>query len=186
MQSKYYNTNTFIDATKFLDEEDLNFIKEYKKVTGKNYNKKKAWQLLQIQQKKDLELVMKAKKGDAEARNYLFLKHILALKQLLDKNFNFEPIEFNDRLHDCFFLFTTIIHKFDPKKNDSFLRFVKMSLPQKMINLLKRDSKHQKYSFENVDKYISDSDKFDINPTLKIPKAFMHFDKEYELSEITD
>lgn len=155
--SKYYNRNTFIDIKKILDSEDLEYIRAYSKVIGKNYNQKKVSVLLERQSRKDRKLVKQAKVGDIKARNYLFLKHILVLKTILDKKFNFEPLEFNDRLHDCFLIFINAIEEYDVKKNDNFLRFIKMYLPQRMINLLKRDSKHKKYKFEQLDSLIKKS-----------------------------
>jgi len=150
---KNFNDNAYIDLERLLTPEDFELHKEYKKVTGKNYDRKKAWDLLQIIKDKDLKLWAEAKEGNIKSRNYLWTKHMLAIKKMLDDSFNFDPLEFNDRLNDCFFIFLIAIEEYNPAKNDNFLRFLKMFLPKRMINLLKRDSKHKKVTFEPIYDY---------------------------------
>lgn len=182
---KNFNYNSYVDIKKYLDTEDLKLYEDYKAVTGQNYDRDKAWDLLQKQNAKDRKLARKAKGGDEKARNYLFMKHMPAIQQMLDKRFNFDPLEFNDRLNDCFFIFLKVLDKYKPRKNDNFLRFMSLALPNLMINLLKKDSKHldkkRGYKFEPVDRYLMDND----DESVKVPKQFMHFDKEYELEANT-
>lgn len=184
---KYFNYNSYTDVKSSLEDEDSKFYEDYKKVTGKNYDKEKAWNLLQKRQKKELNLIKLAKSGDCKARNYLFTKHLPAIVGILQKNFStvFEPIEFNDRLHDCFFLFIEILDSYNSKKNNDLLRFLKLVLPRKMVSLLRKDSKHKDpkrgYKHEPIEKYY-DSKMYDINPSLKVPDAFKHYDKEFEFA----
>jgi len=177
VDSKYYNENAYVDIGKLLDDEDKELHKEYKKVTGKNYDPDKAWDLLQQQKDKDLNLVHKARAGSIEARNYLFIKHLPTIKGWLKSMKHIKPIDFNDKLHDCFFVMMLAIDEFDEKKNDNFLRFCKMFIPQRLIN----DYKSKKNRYETI--YHDNIDDYDENnPFMTLPPSMQNHEKEYELT----
>jgi DNA-directed RNA polymerase specialized sigma subunit len=177
VESKYYNDKAYVDISKLLDEEDKELHREYKKVIGKNYDPDKAWELLQKQKDRDLALVKKARAGDIEARNYLYIKHLPAIKDILKSIKHIKPLDFNDKLHDCFFIVMLAIDEFDEKKNDNFLRFCKMFIPQRIINNYKsKKNRYETIQHDNIDDFDEN------NPFMTLPPSMQSNEKEYELT----
>jgi len=132
-----------INLDLYLSKEDLTLLRD--KRGRKDKNKKNNIVT------RSLELVLKAKKGDVEARNTLFLLHTPLMRNILNKKFFVHPSEFDDYISECFFWFLTAVEDFDKKKSNNFVSLLQTRIQQRFINKYKYDDLHDLDCIEYIE-----------------------------------
>lgn len=170
--------NSKVNLQPYLKKTDLDLIKNSKKGSATAKVARKT--INQI----DTELVIKAKSGNIEARNYLFTKHLGTIKWILNHNFVLDPQEFHDREHDCFFIFLKAVDEYkvdgdkDGTTNYNFLGFLKMKICTLLINQLKSENRRDKIGLcEPLDEYLSDEHQEHSN--IKFPSSVYVEDENF-------
>lgn len=136
-----------INLDLYISKEDLELLRNKKSRKSKNEKNTIIT--------RSLELVKKAKKGNIEARNYLFLLHTPLVRYTLNKNFSINPYEFDDWIAECFFIFLEAIEKFNPKKSNNFIYLYKVCI----INAFKNNYKFEKRHYIPTTEYDETIDK---------------------------
>lgn len=135
-----------INLDSYLSQDDLNLLRN--PISRKN---KKGKNTIIT---RSLVLVKKAKKGDIEARNTLFLLHTPLIRSILNKKFYIHPTEFDEHISECFFYFMNAVKDFNPKTSNNFIHMLQLKIYQGYINDYHKDKrKHIRgINYEEIDK----------------------------------
>lgn len=138
--------NSKINLDVHLSEKDLQLLRD--KEGRKNKNNKKNIIT------RSYTLVIKAKKGDIDARNTLFLLHTPLMRNYLNRTFYIHPTKFDEYLSDCFEYFLNAVKSFNKKKSNNFVYFLQRHLFQGFVNKYRYNKLHNldTINYEEIDK----------------------------------
>lgn len=124
----------FIDIRKYITEEDYKLLKD----------KKRNKELLE----RNRQLVKKAKKGDLQARNYLFLLNSPIIINVITKSFSIDLNDVLEYLNMSFEYFIEAVEEFNVKRNDNFIVPLKNKIRTRLLNEI--GNKKQKKKRDNT------------------------------------
>lgn len=156
-----------IDLDKYLSEDDLALLRDK---TGRKDKNKKVTIIT-----RSLQLVKKAKKGDIESRNYLFLLHTPFMRNILNKKFSIRPTEFDDYLHECFEIFLDTIEKFQIKKSNNFIYLFQRNIYNTFVNNYKFRKRNDLPTVEYIEQ---DKEYEENNNLLSIDENLYNIDND--------
>lgn len=123
-----------INLDLYLNKEDLELMRDKKNRKDKNSKNNIR--------ERNLELVIKAKNGDIEARNTLFLLNTPIIRYTINKKFLIHPSEFDDIMSDSFFMFLKAVDNFNPTKSNNFVSLLQRCIVNELINNYHFDKRH--------------------------------------------
>lgn len=154
----------FINIKPYILDEDWMLLK----------NKSKNKELM----RRNLELVREARKGNVDARNYLFLLNLPNIIYTISKSFNIDTRMIYEYISESFEYFIEAIIDYDESTNNNFLAFLKIKIKTRFKNSIcnkKQKDRRDRTIYIDTDDEEKDYDKYLCNDDSNFENINLNF-----------